>query len=157
MLAQTSGYEYTPSFRGATNSEISLQLDWHNHDVKTVMRNLAHVSSKFLQGKSDLVDFTIELGTVLDYVLAHKPKQSSSTLSTESANTDLQFMREQCAFFDAELERLRSEKADISSQLKAVEHVESSLSTPPRDFKLLRARSPLQVQVPTWNNQSISF
>jgi len=151
MLAQTSGYDYTPSFPGetnATNSEISLQLDWHNHDLKKVMRNLVHVSNKFMQGKSDIVDFTVELGTALDYILAHKPLSPRVACLVDPANKDLHLMREQCALFDAELERLRSEKvADISSsQLKAVERVES-LRTPPRDFKLLRARSPLQIQV----------
>lgn len=148
MLAQASGYEYTPSFsrdRNATNSEISLQMEWHNHDLKSILRNLVHVSNKFLQGKSDLVDFTIELGIVLDYILEHKP-QCTNTARGDSVNKDLKFMQEQCAFFDAELERLRSEKADISSQLKSVEQIES-LRTPPRDFKHHRNRSPLRLQV----------
>lgn len=161
MLAQTSGYEYTPSlsFSGAanaTNSEIiSLQLDWQNHDLKAVMRNLAHVSNKFLEGKCDLVDFTIELGTVLDYILAHKPQDSSSSRDNNAdvvrgdsptIPVDLKLLREQCAFFDAELDRLRSEKADISvSQLKAAEQAESRRSLQPQDqFKLLRAHGALQ-------------
>uniref|UniRef100_A0A7I4CJX4 Uncharacterized protein n=1 Tax=Physcomitrium patens TaxID=3218 RepID=A0A7I4CJX4_PHYPA len=133
MLAQTTGYEYTPSLRGvskSTTNEISLQLDWKNHDLNVIMRNLANVSNKLLRGKSDVIDFLVEVGIVLEYILALKPLRSISgertEISRESTNKDPKLMRDQGANLNAELDRLRLEKADISSQLdKAVEQVES--------------------------------
>lgn len=132
MLVQATGCDNNPSYKDMSNSatnEISLQLDWQNRELNSIMRNLAHASNTFLQGKSDFVDFVVELAAVLDYVLTLRPFGSSAwekvESSRESVSKDLKFMREQCANFDAELDRLRSEKADIASQLeKAVEQLQ---------------------------------
>ena len=127
MLAQTSEFEYTPSLNAASNlndSEISLQVEWQNYDLNSIMCNLTHTSNKVLQGKSDFVDFTVELGIVLNYILTHKPLVNTVR---DTSRKDLKVMREKCANFDAELRRLRSERTDISDSKmeKAVEHVES--------------------------------
>jgi hypothetical protein len=67
----------------------------------------------------------VELGTVLDYILTFKPLVNSSARDSTHIE-DLKFMREQCAYFDAELNRLRSEKMGISPRLKkTAEQVES--------------------------------
>lgn len=134
----------------ATN-EISLQLDWQNRELNSIMRNLAHASNTFLQGKSDFVDFVVELAAVLDYVLTLRPFGSSAwekvESSRESVSKDLKFMREQCANFDAELDRLRSEKADIASQLeKAVEQLQF-FRTEHQDGKPMMTHGVSQTQV----------
>ncbi|KAG0555687.1 hypothetical protein KC19_12G188500 [Ceratodon purpureus] len=146
MLAQTSGFEYTESLMVASksaDSEIFLQLEWENRDLNSIMRNLAHASNKVLQGKADYVDFTIELGTVLDYILTYRPLINTARDSTQE---DLKSMREQCANFDVELDRLRSEKAEIFSQLER--DVEQAESVRPQSIngKLLLTYGALQFQ-----------
>ena len=147
MLAQTSGFEYTESLMVASksaDSEIFLQLEWENRDLNSIMRNLANASNKVLQGKADYVDFTIELGTVLDYILTYRPLINTARDSTQE---DLKSMREQCANFDVELDRLRSEKAEIFSQLER--DVEQAESVRPQSIngKLLLTYGALQFQV----------
>lgn len=140
-FAKASGSEFTPlpcAEPDSTISEVSLQVEWKNLSLDNTMRNLAHVSNRFLQGKYDIIDFMTELGTALDSILALKPIDDSrnghhpiyeltSTIARDdreqltnlSAEEELKKVQKQYASVVADLAQLKSEKAQMESHLKA--------------------------------------
>jgi hypothetical protein len=120
-FAQATGSDYgalTSNEPEMAAGEVALQFEWENLALDNMMRNLTHVSNRFLQGKYDLIDFVTELGTALDFILALKPMDFARHEAPESNNTVL-------ASAQQELERLKSEKAETESHLAlATEQVE---------------------------------
>ncbi|XP_024357646.1 uncharacterized protein [Physcomitrium patens] len=154
MLYQATGYSCTPSVMSLPKlitNEISLRYEWRNPGLKTILRNLAHVSNMLLQGQTDFIDFIVEVGTVLDYIVSLKPLGSCTSpikgeISRESANKDLKFSRDLSVSTNGDVGRLESEKADISTQLEiSNEHV-GSLKLPQEEDPVLTHKVP-QLQI----------
>lgn len=125
------------------STEVSLQIEWEDLALDNMMRNLAHVSNKFLQGKYDLIDFVTELGTALDAVLALKPPEAARHANSERDNVLTSAQQE----LTTELERLKFEKAEIESHLaEATEQIER-LKTQLDDGKQLVAGRKIHDQV----------
>ncbi|KAG0611288.1 hypothetical protein M758_7G129000 [Ceratodon purpureus] len=120
-FAQATGSDYRTLVSNqpdVASSEVLLQFEWENLALDNMMRNLAHVSNRFLQGKYDLIDFVTELGTALDSILALKPIEVATSESSDVLTKAQQELH-------TELEQLKSEKADIESHLaEATEQVE---------------------------------
>jgi hypothetical protein len=141
-FAKATGSDFTPLpcvEPDSTIGEVSLQFEWKNLSLDNTMRNLAHVSNRFLQGKYDIIDFMTELGTALDSILALKPfddsrnghlpiseltsavaRDDQEQLTNLSAEEELKKVRKQYANVDADLARLKSEKAQMESHLEEV-------------------------------------
>ena len=123
-FAQATGSDYgtlTSNQPDVASGEVSLQFEWESLALDNMMRNLAHVSNRFLQGKYDLIDFVTELGTALDSILALKPFEAARNATSEINDVLTSAQQE----LKTELERLKSEKAEIESHFaEATEQVE---------------------------------
>ncbi|XP_024397596.1 uncharacterized protein [Physcomitrium patens] len=149
-LAQATGNEHSPlnsNHSDVTVGEIWLQFEWENMALDNTMRNLAHVSNRFLQGKYDLIDFVTELGTALDSIMAlksnegarHRGEESNEEIASvhQEAHKDLERQSEEFADLNAELDRLKSEKAETERLLEEANEQLEVFKVQPHEWKQL--------------------
>ncbi len=164
VLAQAAAEsEYFPSALEQLDinatGHIAASMHWKDFQIESALSNLIRVTNNLLQGKTEIVNFIVELAIALNSVMvvgdfcSLKQQVSDSVNERIASTTDLEIAKEEIANFEEELQMARAEQAAFESHVQAelerftdIESQIDHLSSEKRDLELSLSEANQQVK-----------
>jgi predicted nucleic acid-binding Zn-ribbon protein len=164
VLAQAAAEsEYFPSALEQLDingtGHIAASMHWQDFQIESALSNLIRVANNLLQGKTEIVNFIVELAIALNSVMAVgdfcslKQQVNDSVNERIASTTDLEIAKEEIANFEEELQMARAERAAFESHVQAelerftdIESQIDHLSSEKRDLELSLSEANQQVK-----------
>jgi peptidoglycan hydrolase CwlO-like protein len=169
VLAQAIGSEHSSSAkleqRGKNASSLNIasggqnapSIHWKDFRLESAFLNLVRVTNDLLGGKTEIVNFVVELGIVLDGVMlvgdfgSLKQQLEDSVNEKIASQEKLEIAKREIAKYEEELRAFQAERAALESQVRSkldhVADIESQID------QLISEKQALEVSLSQANEQ----
>jgi peptidoglycan hydrolase CwlO-like protein len=169
VLAQAIGSEHSStakleqrgknasSLKVASGGQNAPSIHWKDFRLESAFLNLVRVTNDLLGGKTEIVNFVVELGIVLDGVMlvgdfgSLKQQLEDSVNEKIASHEKLEIAKREIAKYEEELRAVQAEHAALESQVRSkLDHVADIES---RIDQLISEKQALEVSLSQANEQ----